>query len=126
MNKLQAHKQVQIINLLVEGSSLRAASRITDVSIITITKLLVEVGQACEEFHNNIVVNLLAKRIQADEILSFVFAKEKKKPQDVAGAGDAWTFVGIDSDSKLVISSLHGNRDIETATYFMKDSSRPN
>ncbi len=121
MNKLPIAKRVQIINLLVEGSSLRATSRIADVSINTVTKLLVDIGQACQLFHDETVRGVVAKRVQADEIWSFVYAKEKNKPQDVEGAGDAWTFVGIDSDSKLVISWLLGDRDVETATFFMKD-----
>jgi IS1 family transposase len=121
MNKLPIEKRVQIINLLVEGSSLRTCSRIADVSINTVTKLLVEVGQACQLFHDETVRNVAAKRIQCDEIWSFVYAKEKNKPQNIEGAGDAWTFVGIDSDTKLVISWLLGERDIQTATIFMKD-----
>lgn len=121
MNTLPIEKRVQIINLLVEGNSLRAASRIADVSINTVTKLLIEVGQACQLFHDETVRNVEAKRVQADEIWSFVYAKEKNKPQDVEGAGDAWTFVGIDSDTKLVISWLLGDRDVDTATFFMKD-----
>ncbi len=121
MNTLPIEKRVQIINLLVEGNSLRSTSRICDVSINTVTKLLIEVGQACQLFHDETVRNVEAKRVQADEIWSFVYAKEKNKPQDVEGAGDAWTFVGIDSDTKLVISWLLGDRDVETATFFMKD-----
>jgi IS1 family transposase len=62
-----------------------------------------------------------AKRVQADEIWSFVYSKEKNKPQDIEDARDAWTFVEIDSDTKLVISWLIGDRDTETATFFMKD-----
>jgi IS1 family transposase len=121
MNTLPTEKKVQVIRLLTEGTSLRATSRIVDVSINTITKLLVSVGQACQLFHDEIVRNVAAKRVQADEIWSFCYSKEKNKPQDVEGAGDVWTFVGIDSDTKLVISWLLSNRDIETATYFMKD-----
>jgi IS1 family transposase len=121
MNKLPLSKKVQIINLLIEGSSLRATSRIADVSINTVTKLLVEVGASCQLFHDEQVRSIVAKRVQCDEIWSFVYAKEKNKPQDVEGAGDAWTFVGIDSDTKLVITWLVGNRDIDTATFFMKD-----
>ena len=121
MNKLSIDKRVQIITLLVEGNSLRSCSRIADVSINTVTKLLVDVGRACQIFHDETVRGISAKRVQADEIWSFVYAKEKNKPQDVEGAGDAWTFVGIDSDSKLVISWLLGDRDVEAATVFMKD-----
>jgi IS1 family transposase len=121
MNKLPIEKRVQIINLLVEGSSLRATSRIADVSINTVTKLLIEVGAVCQQFHDETVKNVVAQKVQCDEIWSFVYAKEKNKPQDVEGSGDCWTFVGIDSDTKLVISWLAGLRDIETATYFMRD-----
>lgn len=121
MNKLPTDKKVQIINLLVEGTSLRATSWIADVSINTVTKLLVEAGQACQLFHDEAVRSVAVTRVQCDEIWSFIYAKKKNKPQDVEGAGDAWTFVGIDSDSKLVISWLLGDRDIETATFFMKD-----
>jgi IS1 family transposase len=121
MNKLSIEKRVQIITLLVEGMSLRACSRVADVSINTVTKLLVDVGQACQEFHHETVKGIAAKRVQCDEIWSFVYAKEKNKPHNMEGVGDAWTFVGIDSDTKLVISWLVGDRDIDTATFFMKD-----
>jgi IS1 family transposase len=121
MNRLPIAKRVEIINLLVEGSSLRAASRIADISINTVTKLLVEVGEACQQFHDETVRGVVAKRVQCDEIWSFVYAKEKNKPQDVEGAGDAWTFVSLDSDTKLVISWLVGPRDVPSAIAFMDD-----
>ncbi|MDP4283846.1 MAG: IS1 family transposase [Bacteroidota bacterium] len=123
MNKLPISKKVQIINLLVEGSSLRAASRIADVSINTVTKLLVDVGRACQKFHNEKVVNVSTKRIQCDEIWSFVYAKDKNATQEQkeGGAGDAWTWVGIDADTKLVVSWFVGNRDADSANIFMND-----
>ena len=91
MNQLSIEKKIQIINLLVEGSSMRSTSRIADVSINTVTKLLVEVGKACEKFHNEKVVNIKASRIQADEIWSFVYSKEKNTSLEnkQGGAGDA-------------------------------------
>jgi len=123
MNKLPIQKKVQIINLLVEGSSLRAASRIADCSINTVTKLLVDVGKACQKFHNEKVVNVSTKRIQCDEIWSFVYAKDKNATQEQkqGGAGDAWTWVGIDADTKLVVSWFVGNRDADSANIFMND-----
>ena len=81
MNKLPIEKRVQIVNLLVEGSSLRAVSRICDVSINTVTKLLVDVGSACMKFHNDKVVNVASERLQCDEIWSFIYAKEKNATQ---------------------------------------------
>ncbi len=123
MNKLPISKKVQIINLLIEGSSLRAASRIADVSINTVTKLLVDVGNACQKLQNEKVVNLITNRIQCDEIWSFVYAKDKNATQEQKeiGSGDAWTWVGIDADSKLVISWFVGNRDADSANIFMND-----
>jgi hypothetical protein len=95
MNNLPLAKKVQIINLLVEGNSLRATTRIVGVSINTVTKLLVDVGAACEKYHFAKMVNIPAKRVQCDEIWSFVYAKKKNMPEDKEG-GDVWTWVGID------------------------------
>jgi IS1 family transposase len=121
MNKLQIEKKVQVINLLVEGNSLRATTRITGISRTTILKLLVEVGKACQQFHNDTVLRLKSDRIQCDEIWSFVGCKERAKEQGAAGDGDVWTWVGMDADSKLVVSWLVGDRDVEAATIFMQD-----
>jgi IS1 family transposase len=122
MNKLPLSKRVQIINLLVEGNSLRAMSRICDCSINTVTKLLVEVGKACEKFHNEAVQNVNCQRVQADEIWSFVYSKEKNVPTGMEDeAGDVWTWTAIDADSKLIVSWLVGDRDAESANVFMND-----
>ncbi len=124
MNNLPIQKRVQIINLLVEGSSLRDTSRICDVSINTVTKLLVDVGRACQQFHHETVVNIASQRIQADEIWSFVYSKDKNAHVDMkqqGTVGDAWTWVGIDADSKFVVSWFVGNRDADSANEFMCD-----
>jgi IS1 family transposase len=122
MNKLPIEKRVQIINLLVEGSSLRAVSRITGCSINTVTKLLVDVGRACDKFHNETVVNVGSKRIQCDEIWSFVYSKEKNTPEDRKDRnGDVWTWTAIDADSKLIVSYFVGNRDADSASIFIGD-----
>ena len=123
MNKLPIEKRVQIINLLVEGCSLRSTSRIADVSINTVTKLLVDVGRACEKFHNEKVVGIKSQRVQCDEIWSFVYSKEKNTTAEMkeGGAGDAWTWTAIDADSKLIVSWFVGNRDAESAHHFMYD-----
>lgn len=121
MNKLPIEKRAQIINLLVEGSSCRAASRIADVSFNTVLKLLVDVGKACWKFHDEKVVGLNCRRIQCDEIWSFVYAKEKNKPQDLENAGDVWTWTAIDADTKLIVGWQVGNRDADSANTFMHD-----
>src|SRR5258708_28373232 len=122
MNKLPIAKRVQIINLLVEGSSLRATSRIADVSINTVTKLLVDVGRACENFHHQTVVFVEANRIQCDEIWSFCYSKQKNVPEGMEEvAGDVWTWTCLESESKLIISWFVGDRGGESAQTFMND-----
>jgi IS1 family transposase len=122
MNRLPLERRVQIITLLVEGNSLRSTSRIADVSINTVTKLLVSVGKACDKFHNEKVRGIAAKRVQCDEIWSFVYAKKKNVPEGMEDyAGDVWTWVGIDADTKLVISWMIGGKDAESGKVFIED-----
>ena len=124
MNKLTTERRAQIISLLVEGTSLLAITRITDVSLNTVTKLLIDAGTACEVFHNENVLNVKAKRVQCDEIWSFTYAKQKNVAAAKAApdqAGDTWTWTALDADSKLIISWLVGGRDAGYATAFMED-----
>lgn len=124
MNQLPLSKRAQIITLLVEGNSLRSTSRITGCSINTVTKLLVEVGKACQQFHNESVVHLQSKKVQCDEIWSFVYAKQKNVPEEMKedkGVGDVWTWTAIDADSKLIVSWLVADHSAEAAEAFMKD-----
>lgn len=121
MNRLPLAKRTQIIQLLVEGMSLRATSRVADVSINTVSKLLVDVGIACLKFHSQTVVKVQSKRVQCDEIWSFVYSKEKNTMTDKYGVGNVWTWVGIDADTKLVISWFAGERTEEAARFFMND-----
>jgi len=124
MNKLPHEKRVQILGMLVEGMSLRAASRLIGCSLNTVTKLLVDVGAACEAYHDEHVRNLTCKRVQCDEIWSFTYSKAKNvatAKNAPENAGDTWTWVGIDADSKLAVSWLVGGRDAEYANAFMQD-----
>ena len=124
MNKLPLVKRAQIIGLLVEGMSLRAASRLADCSINTVTKLLVDVGMACAEYQDGALRNLRCKRIQCDEVWSFVGAKQKNVPAERKGEfgiGDVWTWTAIDADTKLVASWMVGTRDGEAAKAFIGD-----
>lgn len=124
MNRLSLEKRIQIIGLLVEGNSLRATSRLADVSINTVTKLLVDLGTACQKYHDEHVKGLTTKKVQCDEIWSFVYAKEKNIPEKLRGKfglGSIWTWVALDSESKFVISWLIGNRDAEYAKIFIQD-----
>jgi IS1 family transposase len=124
MNKLPLAKRTQILAMLVEGSSMRSISRVCDVSINTVTKLLVEAGEACAAFHHEAVRNVDAKRIQCDEIWSFTYAKQRNVNNAKAapiGSGDIWTWTGIDADSKLIVSWYVGDRDHGEAVTFLED-----
>ena len=124
MNKLPVAKRATIINMLVEGMSLRAISRITGASINTISKLLVDAGNACAAYHDEHVRDLPCKRVQADEIWAFCYAKQKNVPEGKRGHfgyGDVWTYTGICADTKLIASWRVGPRDVGTATDFMQD-----
>jgi IS1 family transposase len=103
---------------------MRSVSRLADVSINTVTKLLIQAGEACEAFHDAKVRNVKARRVQCDEVWSFVGSKAKNTPQEkkTAGtAGDIWTWTALDSETKLIVSWLIGGRDAEYASEFMQD-----
>jgi IS1 family transposase len=124
MNKLPIEKRVQILCMLCEGSSMRAISRVCDVSINTVSKLLVDAGRACAAFHNEKVRNVRAKRVQCDEIWAFTHCKQKRVATAKAppiGAGDTWTWTGICAESKLIVSWLVGGRDSSCAIEIMDD-----
>ncbi len=124
MNKLLAAKRVQILSMLCEGSSMRSISRVVDVSINTVSALLVDAGKACARHHDGTVRNVRSKRIQADEIWSFCYAKQKNVATAKAAleeAGDVWTWTALDADSKLIVSYLIGGRDAEYANEFIQD-----
>jgi IS1 family transposase len=124
MNKLPIQKRTQILAMLCEGSSMRSISRIADVSINTVSKLLVEAGEACLAIHDEHVRDVKASRIQCDEIWSFCYAKAKNVATAKAapdGAGDVWTWTAIDADSKLMVSYFVGDRGAESAMILMDD-----
>ena len=124
-NHLSLEKRTQIVQLLCEGNSLRATSRIADVAFNTVLKMVPEIGYACMMFHNEKVVNLRkTERVQADEIWSFVGCKQKNAPEDSKNVGDVWTWTGIDADSKLIISWLVGDRGFDSALVFIHDLER--
>ena len=127
MNKLPIEKRVQILAMLCEGSSMRSISRVADVSINTVAKLLVEAGEACLAIHDEHVRDVKASRVQCDEIWSFCYAKAKNVATAKAapdGAGDVWTWTALDADSKMILSYEVGDRSAETAYDFMLDLER--
>jgi IS1 family transposase len=123
-NVLSTEKRVSIISALVEGVSVRAAARMFDVSKDTVMKLGVDLGEACARYQDEALRELPCRRLQVDEVWSFVYAKQKNVPQDRLGefgVGDVWTFTAIDAETKLIPSFLVGSRDAGCATEFLQD-----
>lgn len=103
---------------------MRSISRVVDVSINTVSKILFEAGEACASYHYDTVRGLKSKRVQCDEIGSFCYSKEANVETAKAApaeAGNVWTWTALDADSKLIVSYMVGDRDAETAAFFMDD-----
>jgi IS1 family transposase len=124
MNRLSIERRSKVIGCLVEGMSIRATCRVTETAKNTVTKLLLDVGDAASAYMNETLVDLPCQRIECDEIWSFVYAKARSVPPEHEGEfgyGDVWTWVAIDADSKLVPSFLVADRGPESAYRFMSD-----
>ena len=125
MNRLSSEQRASVISCLIEGCSIRSTVRMTGVAKKTVMRLLGEVGVFCLEFQEAAFQNLACKRLQVDEMWSFVYAKAKNVTPAIAAknqaAGDAWLWVAIDADTKLVPCWSIGPRDAVTARDFMQD-----
>lgn len=124
MNKLDIASRAKILAILCDGASMRSVSRLADVSINTVAKLLADAGKFCAGYHDATVRGVKAKHVQVDEIWSFTYAKPKNVATATAapdGAGDTWTWTAIEADAKLIISHFVGGRDGECAAWFMND-----
>jgi IS1 family transposase len=124
MNKLDTATRVQVVKCLIDGVGVNATCRITGAAKNTVLKLLAELGEACQTFHDEKVRGLTTKRVQCDEIWSFCHSKEKNVPAEhkgTLGFGDVWTFTGIDADTKLMIAWSVGFREAAWANRFMLD-----
>jgi IS1 family transposase len=124
MNRLSTEKRAAIIGMLVEGNSLRATTRMAGCSINTVSKLLTDIGAACAEYQDRTLRDLPCKTVEADEIWSFVYSKQKNVPEELKGqfgVGDVWTWTALCADSKLIVSWYVGGRAQEDADAFMLD-----
>lgn len=124
MNKLSREARAQILGMMVEGMAIRAISRMTGASKNTIVKLLADAGEAFSDYQDRAMRNLTCKRLQVDEIWSFVYAKQKNVATAKAApevAGDIWTWTAIDADTKLIPSWYVGARDSDAAQHFIGD-----
>ncbi|HVC60638.1 MAG TPA: DDE-type integrase/transposase/recombinase [Acetobacteraceae bacterium] len=124
MNKLSPAKRADILGMMAEGVSLRAIARLTGASKNTIAKLLEDAGEAFSEYQDKAFRNLTCKRLQVDEIWSFVHCKQRNVATAKAApaqAGDLWTWTAIDADTKLIPSWLVSSRDGDAAKVFISD-----
>ena len=124
VNKLTLQKRMHVLSMLVEGSSMRSISRTVKCSINTVTKLLIDAGKTCADFHDKTVRDVRSSRIECDEIWSFLYAKEKnveKAKTPPPHAGSVWTWTALDPDTKLIVAFDAGNRDKKTCRRFIND-----
>lgn len=124
MYQLDHATRCQILSALVEGVSIRAISRMTNVARNTISSLALAAGAVCAKYQDKALVNLNAKRIQCDEIWQYIYCKDANVPEkmkDRFGVGSVWTWTALDADSKLICSWMVGPRDAKSAYMFMQD-----
>lgn len=127
MNRLSTSERAAIVRALVEGNSIRATCRITGAAKGTVTRLLVALGRACDTYQDRALRNLPCRKIQCDEIWAFSYAKKRnveKAKKAPADAGDVWTWVALDQDTKLVPTWVIGKRSQEAAYLFVADLAR--
>jgi len=118
MNQLSSEQRAWVINCLVEGNSIRATVRMTGVAKNTVVKLLADVGRVCSIYQDKAFRGLTCKRIQCDEVWSYVGAKEKNTTAETKakGWGDVWTWTALDSETKLIPCWFVGTRDAGAVT----------
>lgn len=116
------HKALLAIQLLLEGTSIRSTERVTGLHRDTIMRLLLLAGERCIALMESKMRNLRCAYIQSDEIWTFVGKKQRNvRIDDPAEVGDAWVFVSIDADTKLIPAYAVGKRDRETTYRFLND-----
>jgi IS1 family transposase len=126
MNKLTPTKRAAVLTALVEGNSIRSTVRMTGVAKNTIVRLLKDAGETCAAYQDQVIRNVASRRIQCDEIWSFVYGKDRNIPREVRESspfvvGSVWTWTAIDADSKLMVSWLVGQRNEQCAAEFIND-----
>jgi IS1 family transposase len=124
MNKLSIEERAKVVSCLIEGCSLRSTVRMTGVAKKTVSRIQVEVGEACAAYSDRVMRNLPCKVLQVDEVWSFTYCKQTNIPehlQGVDGIGDTWTWIALDSETKLIPAWHVGKRDITDAHLFIHD-----
>jgi IS1 family transposase len=122
-NRLSTERRARIVSCLVEGMSINATCRITGTAKNTVLRLLGDLGDFASYYPDMTLRDLPCRRIQADEIWSFVYGRDKRLPEHLKGQpgyGAVWTWVALDPDTKLVAAYLLGDRTADTARIFME------
>jgi IS1 family transposase len=124
MNILATDKRAMILNCLVEGNSMRSTTRLTGTAKKTVERMLVSAGEACADFMDKTMRNLPCKILQVDEVWSFTYSKQANVPESMKGqrgVGDTWTWIALDSKTKLIPCFHVGKRDATDAYQFIND-----
>jgi IS1 family transposase len=125
VNRLSNEDRCRVLACLVEGNSIRSTVRITGICKRTVSRLLVEFGEACERFADRVMTGLSCKAIQCDEIWSFIGCKGKNvHAESPDGWGDVWTWIAIDPETKLIPAWFVGDRTAQSAYKFMRNLER--
>ena len=126
MNRLKPEKEKMVLNLLVEGNSIRSIDRITGVDKNTVCRVLLRAGDKCQKILDQYMRNLNCQYLECDEIWTYVGKKQKRlRPEEKGnGMGDQYVFIALDRDTKLVPHYMVGNRDGLSAYWFMQNLSR--
>lgn len=120
--RLPMDRAVLVLSLLVEGMSIRAAERITGHHRDTIMRLLVLAGGKCERLLDELVRGVEVEDVQADELWAFVGMKERTKARHEINdpeLGDAYTYLGIERNSKLILTHHTGRRSWNDTELFV-------
>ncbi len=122
VSNLTRDQQIQIISALTEGMSIRATERLTGIHRDTIMRLGARVGRGCAELHDRMMVGIRTGRCELDEIWGFVGKKQKRvQRHEIGHKGDQYTFIGLASSTKAIISYRTGKRDSENTDLFIQD-----
>jgi len=123
MNRLGADERIDVVSALVEGHTIRAAAQATGVARMTVERLLRDIGEACRRMQDERARSVRSKRVRCDEIWSFAAGGPRSPAAALSnthpGAGDAWTWTAVDTDSRLLLWWMVGRRDAPTARRFL-------